>query len=322
MPGTPMSRTRSNLLLLLVALIWGSAFVAQALGMQGVGPLTFTALRFALGAAVIAPWTWREWRALQARGQAPGRRDLAQVGGLGLLLFLGAVMQQVGMLSTSVTNAGFLTALYVPLVPVLAWLMFRQAPHWSVWPAAFGCVAGTWLLAGVGSSTAAPGAMGTPAGGAWLGLNVGDLWVIGSSLPWALHVLLVGRIAHRMQGPLVVATGQFLICSALSLVAGLATEPWSLHGLNLALGAIVYTGVLSVGVGFTLQVIGQRHARPADSAIVLSSETVFAAIFGALFMGDRIDRAGLLGCALILACGLLVQLQPLWRAWRSAAAPR
>jgi drug/metabolite transporter (DMT)-like permease len=293
-----LTRAQCNLLLVFVALIWGSAFVAQALGMRGIGPLTFTGLRFALGAAIVAPFAWREWRGLVAQGRQPKRSDAAHIVALGTLLFLGAAMQQVGILTTTVTNAGFLTALYVPLVPVLAWLAFRQTPHWSAWPAAAGCVYGTWLLTG---------------GGAVPRLAVGDAWVLASSVPWALHVVLVGRAANRLHGALVVATGQFLVCSAWATAAGLATETLTASGLRESLWAIAYTGVLSVGLGFTLQVVAQRHARPADSAIVLSSETVFAALFGAAFMGDRLQRAGLAGCALILGCVLMVQLQPLLR---------
>jgi drug/metabolite transporter (DMT)-like permease len=296
----PMTRARSNLLLVFVALIWGSAFVAQAVAMRTLGPLTFTGLRFALGAAVVAPLAWREWRELTARRRQPRPRDVFHIGALGALLFLGAALQQVGMRWTTVTNAGFLTALYIPLVPVFAWLALRQAPHWTVWPAALGCVAGTWLLTGASPT---------------LALNRGDWWVVASAVPWAVHVLLVGRAANRLHGPMVVATGQFVACAALALVAGLATEPLTADGLRAALGAIAYTGVLSVGIGFTLQVVAQRHARAADSAIVLASETVFAAAFGAAFMGDRLDAAGLGGCALILGCVLVVQLQPLLTTW-------
>jgi drug/metabolite transporter (DMT)-like permease len=113
-----------------------------------------------------------------------------------VLLMLGAVLQQIGITSTTVTNAGFLTALYVPLVPLLAWLILRTPPHWSVWPTSLGCLAGTWLLSGA------------------QGLEpvVGDLWVIASSLFWALHVLFVGRIAERIAAPFLVACGQFLVC--------------------------------------------------------------------------------------------------------------
>jgi drug/metabolite transporter (DMT)-like permease len=289
-----MPRLKANALLLLAALIWGSAFVGQVWGMADLGPLTFTGLRFLLGAAVVAPLAWREWQALTAAGHPPGRAHASGIVLLGCLLCTGVVMQQLGLMSSTVTNAGFLTALYVPLVPLLAWAFQRQAPHWSVWPAAAGCLAGTWLLTGASR----------PA------LQVGDLWLLASALPWAVHVLLVGQVANRLRGAYLLACGQFAVCALIALALGLATEPIQLDGLRRAAGAIAYTGLLSVGVGFTLQVVGQRHARASDAAIVLSSETVFAALFGAVFMGDRLGGAGLAGCALILLGILLVQTAP------------
>ncbi len=295
MTPAPMSRLRANALLLLAALIWGSAFVGQSLGMAGVGPLTFTGVRFVLGALVVLPLAWRERQQLKAAGHAPGRAEARWVGLLGGLLCTGVVMQQIGLMTTSVTNAGFLTALYVPLVPVLAWIFQRQLPHWSVWPAAAGCLLGVWLLTGA-SLTA---------------LSRGDWWVLLSALPWAVHVLLVGQVANKLRGAYLLACGQFLVCAVIAGALGGALEPISAQGLRIAAGAIAYTGVLSVGVGFTLQVIGQRHAHPADAAIILSSETVFAALFGAWFMGDRLTTTGLAGCALILGCILAVQVLPL-----------
>jgi len=303
----PLTRARSNLLLLLVALIWGSAFVAQAIAARHLGTLTFTGLRFALGAAVVAPFAWREWRLLALRGRQPRPRDLAHIAGLGTLLFLGSSMQQAGMLTTTVTNAGFLSALYIPLVPLLGWIVARHLPHWTTWLAAAGCVAGSWLLTGGGSLAA---------------FRTGDWWVIASSLPWAAHVMLVGRAANRLHGAMLVACGQFVACAALALALGLPTEPLAADGLAHALWPIAYAGVLSAGLGFTLQVVAQRHTRPADAAIVLSSETVFTAGFGAVFMGDRLGASGLAGCALILACVLMVQLQPIvWR-WFADIRPK
>lgn len=302
MTGRGLTRLQSGGLLLLAALIWGSAFVGQALGMAGVGPLTFTAVRFVLGALVVLPLAWRERAALQAAGHPVGRGDAGWITLLGLLLCTGVVMQQIGLVSTSVTHAGFLTALYVPLVPLLAWVLLRQLPHWTVWPAALGCLLGTWLLTGASLQQ----------------LSRGDLWVLASTLPWAGHVLLVGRIANRLRGAYAVACGQFTVCALVSGAIGMATEPISLDGLRVAAGAIAYTGVVSVGIGFTLQVIGQRHAHPADAAIILSSETVFAAFFGALFMGDRLGATGLAGAALILGCILAVQVQP-WLAARQVS---
>lgn len=290
-----MTRVQANLLLTLVALIWGSAFVAQSKGMADVGPLLFTGVRFLIGAAVVLPLALMEWRRLGRAGLPLSTLDGTHIVGLGLLMTLGAVMQQIGIQFTSVTNAGFLTAVYVPLVPVLAWLLLRHVAHWSVWPAAAGCLAGAFLLSGAHE----------------LSIALGDLWVLGSAIPWALHVLMVGRWADRMGAPFLVACGQFAVCGALSLVAAFATEPVRWAGIQAAAWPIVYTGVLSVGVAFTAQVVAQRYAHAADAAIILSSETLFAAAFGYLLLGERLNAAGLLGCGLMLACILLVQLMPL-----------
>jgi drug/metabolite transporter (DMT)-like permease len=290
-----MSRIQANLLLTLVALIWGSAFVAQNRGMADVGPLLFTGVRFLIGALVVLPLAVLEWRRLGREGRPLGRLDGWHIAGLGGLMTLGAVMQQVGIQFTSVTNAGFLTAVYVPLVPVLAWLLLGHVAHWSVWPAAAGCLAGAFLLSGAHE----------------LHISLGDLWVTGSAIPWALHVLMVGRWADRMGAPFLVASGQFAVCGVLSLLAAFVMEPVRWAGLQAAAGPIAYTGVLSVGIAFTAQVIAQRYAQAADAAIILSSETLFAAAFGALLLGERLNTSGRIGCGLMLACILLVQLMPL-----------
>jgi drug/metabolite transporter (DMT)-like permease len=289
-----MSRLQANLLLTLVALIWGSAFVAQSQGMANVGPLLFTGVRFLVGSAVVLPLALLEGRRLRAEGRPLSRLDGWHIVGLGGLMTLGAVMQQVGIQFTTVTNAGFLTAIYVPLVPVLAWLLLRQVAHWSVWPAALGCLVGAFLLSGAHE----------------LNVGLGDLWVAGSAIPWAVHVLMVGRWADRMGAPFIVASGQFAVCGLLALAAGFVTEPVRWAGLQAAAGPIVYTGVLSVGVAFTAQVVAQRYAHAADAAIILSSETLFAAAFGALLLGERLSTTGLVGCGLMLAGVLLVQLMP------------
>ena len=292
--NSTLTRWQANALLLLAAAIWGSAFIGQVLGMAGMGPFGFTAVRFALGALVVAPLAWREWRALRRAGHAADRRDAATIALLGTLTCAGVLLQQIGLQSTSVTHAGFLTAIYVPLVPLLGWWLHRRAPHASVWPAVAGCLAGTWLLTGGGLPSA----------------GSGDAWVLASAFPWAVQVLLVGHAANRLRGPFVLACGQFTVCALLSLALAASNETISVDGLRLAAGAIVYTGILSVGLGLTLQVVAQRAAHPAEAAIILSSETVFAALFGAWFFDERLSAQGWAGCALILASILLVELLP------------
>lgn len=296
-----MKRWHANAILLLVALIWGSAFVAQNLAMAHMGPMAFTGVRFLVGAAVVAPLAWREWRYLRGRGLHHTGEDLALVSGLGLLLWLGAALQQIGIKGTTVTNAGFLTALYVPVVPLLAWWRSGRAPHPLLWPASAGCLIGTYLLSGAGSVV----------------FNRGDLWVLASVLPWALHVLFVGEVANRMAAPFLVACGQFLACAMASLAWASVAEPLEWQGLVAAVPAIAYTGILSVGVGFTAQVVAQRFAMPADAAILLSSETLFAALCGYALMGDRLSAAGWTGATLIFGCMLAVQLLAL----RQPASP-
>lgn len=297
-----MTRIQANLLLTLVAVIWGSAFVAQSHAMQVMGPMMFTGIRFLIGALVVLPLIVRERR-------APGARPLTasdgrKIVGLGLLLTIGAALQQIGIQYTSVTNAGFLTALYVPLVPLLGWLLLRHWPHWSVWPGALACLVGAFLLSGAHE----------------LQIGLGDAWVMASALPWAVHVLLIGVVADRMNAPYTVAGGQFLLCGLLGLAGGLLFEPVSWEAIESAAIPLLYTGVLSVGVAFTAQVVAQRYAHAADAAIILSSETLFTAGFGYVLMDDRLSPAGLLGCGLILGAMLLIQLLPMLRVLRPRAA--
>lgn len=264
--------------------------------MKSLGPVAFTGLRFLLGALVILPLAWRDWKKLAARPQKPPQRDFFGVIGLGLLLTVGAIFQQIGITQTTVTNAGFLTALYVALVPLLAYLLMRVRPHWLVWPTALGCLLGTWMLSG----------------GHQLSINVGDLWVIASSFFWALHVLFVGRLAERFKASFFVAAAQFLVCGVLSLTWALCTETFSWQAIYQVRWPIIYAGALSVGFAYTAQVFAQRHTEAADAAIIISAETIFAALFGYWLMGDRLDTLGIIGGALIFGCISVVQLVPLW----------
>ncbi len=292
-----MKRWQADTLLLVVAAVWGVTFAVQSAAMQHIGPLAFTGLRFLVGAAVVAPLAWREWAAGRRQGRRPDGADALRVGGLGLLLCLGAAWQQFGVMATTVTSAGFLTVLYVPAVPILAWALRRQAAGPVIWLSALGCMAGTWLLAGAGR----------------IAMNTGDAWVLASVLPWALHVLWVGEVARRMAAPFAVACGQFLACGVLSLAWAWVSEPLTLSMIAGAAPAIAFAGLLSVGFGFTAQVVAQRHTRAADAAILLSSETLFAALAGFTLAGDRLDASAWAGAALIFACILVVQLAPLLR---------
>lgn len=295
MTSAALSRTSANLLLIAAAAIWGTAFVAQKLGADRMGPLSFTGLRFLLGTLVVLPLARRDFVRMRARLQ---RRHWLGMAVTGLALFAGAALQQVGLRETSATNAGFLTALYVPLVPLIGLVALRIVPHPVVWPAAAASLLGSFLLSG---------GQGQNFG---LSLGVGDMWIVASALFWALQILLLGALAERTGAPVLVSAIQFLVCGLLGVGLGIATEPMTVDGLRQAAPAIAYTGVLSVGLAFTFQAVGQRHTSAAAAALILSSEAVFAAGAGALVLGERLPTPALAGAGLILAAILAVQLVP------------
>lgn len=290
-----MSRFHANLVLLLAAMIWGSAFVAQQIGTGTLGTISFTGARFLVGGLVVLPFALRQCRKVHFEERRFVSTDWLFMALTGSVLFTAASVQQYGILHTSVTNAGFLTALYVPMVPIIGLVLLRRKVHWVVWPASIGCFLGTYILSGAHE----------------VQLQVGDIWVIGSTLFWASHVILVGYIASRTRAPLVVAVFQFFICGFLGLVLGMAVEQPGLADFRGAVLGIGYVGIFSVGMAFTLQVVGQRYTPAADAAIILSSETVFAALAGFLVLNERISLFQLSGALLILVGIVAVELMPM-----------
>lgn len=296
-----MSQVRASLLLLLCAAIWGTTFVAQKTAFlpdaggstERLGALGFTGLRFLLGAALVLPLALREAR---TRATPLSSADRWGVFWCTAVLFAGAITQQIGIIGTSVTNSGFLTALYVPLVPIVAWLLCARPAHWVVWPAAAGSLLGTWLLGGA----------------RFADVTTGDLWVTLSAVFWAFQVTLVGIHAARSGRPLTLAAVQFAGCGGLAVAAAAMFEPLSLTAIRAAAPELLYAGGLSVGVAFTLQVVGQRYTHPATAAIIMSSEAVFAALAGAMVLGESLGLLGLIGAALILASLIAVELVPLF----------
>lgn len=297
-----MRRLHANVLLLIAALIWGVTFSFQQMAMAHIGAAYFTGLRFALGALVLVPlaiWDVRRQHNLAQRTDGPWR--ITRLDALGLVatgsaLFLGAWLQQIGIASTTVANAGFLTALYVPLTPVLALLILRRPPHPVVWPAAAACMAGAYLMAG----------------GALDVMHDGDGWVLAGSVFWACHILLVGAMSMRTGAPFLVSCVQFSVCAVLGLAWGGFAETLTWDGVTGALPMILFAGMFSTAVGFTLQVVGQRHTPPADAAVILSAETIFAALAGAVLLGERLGPLEFAGGGTILMGVLAVELLPLW----------
>ncbi|RCS25528.1 DMT family transporter [Phyllobacterium salinisoli] len=294
-----MPRTRANLVLLLAGAIWGLGFVAQSTAMASIGPLMFIGLRFLLAALTVLPLAIRE--SLQAQKALKSSDHFAFLF-IGFLLFAGIVAQQFGMLTTSVTNAGFLTGLYVVMVPFVGVVLFRHWPHPVIWPCALAALVGIWLLSG----------------GKLDALTAGDWMVILGALFWALQVLFITRSLDRTGRPLTLCLVQFTFCAVVGLLMGLAREGVDWTAIWAAAPEILFTGIFSSGIAFTLQAIGQRYTTAPQAAIFLSSEALFAALFGALLLGERLPPTGLAGCALIFAAMLAVELIPMMRQRRAS----
>ncbi len=280
------SRTlRTDALLLLAAAIWGFAFVAQRAGMAHVGPFTFNAARFGLGALVLLPF-------IGAAARSQFRSTEAWRGGAlaGAVLFAGASLQQWGIVTTTAGKAGFITGLYVIIVPLLGLLEGRRTGR-GTWLGAALAVAGLYLLS------------------VKEGFQVGrgDLLVLGGAVLWAMHVLIIARLTRRHE-PRLIAFQQFAVCGLLSLLAALFVEPGSAAGLGGALLPVLYAGILSTALAFTLQVVAQKRAHPSHAAVLLSFEAVFAVLGGIWLLDETLGLRGLVGCALMLAGMLLSQL--------------
>jgi drug/metabolite transporter (DMT)-like permease len=285
-----LTSRNANLLLLLAAVIWGFAFVAQRVGMRYVGPLTFNGLRFALGAAALAPLLmWR--RKTGPTTSDDGDRSLVLKGGVvaGLVLFMGATLQQYGVVYTTAGKAGFITGLYVVFVPLLGLLVGQKTGRY-VWAGALTAAGGLYLLSAKGM----------------VGIDPGDGLVLLSALFWAAHVLVIGRLSRRV-APVRLAVTQFTVVSILSLIGAVLFETIDPAAVRAAAVPILYAGLLSVAVAYTLQVVAQRRAQPAHAAIILSFESVFAALGGWLVLSEGLSTRGLIGCALMLAGILLAQ---------------
>ena len=288
---------RGSLLLTLGAAVWGAAFVAQRVGMDHMGPFTFTAIRMLLAAAVMLPAIRVNDGLRRKRGETVARCPEQRKAGLicGLFLFVATSFQQIGLVDTGAGKAGFITALYVVLVPVAGWLLFRRQPGWMIWISVGIAVAALYLLC-------------MPAGG--LTVQPGDAMLLGCALCFTGQILAVDRYVSRVDG-LRLSCAEFLVTGVLSLIAALAMEEITWTGIREALIPILYTGLLSSDVGYTLQIIGQRDTNPTVASLIMCLESVFAVLTGALVLGERLSGREAAGCALMFAAVILAQLSPL-----------
>jgi len=290
------------LMLIVTTTIWGFAFVAQKTAMDSMGPLTFAAARYLLGALCIAPLALLEYRA--RRVNLTGRQWL-RVGLVAVAFIMGSLLQQVGLTYTTVTNGGFLTALYVLFVPLLALFVARMPPHPIVWVGVPMALVGVYLLNGANLAA----------------FNLGDGLMILCAGFWAIQVFMLGLLARETGLPIFISVTCFFGCGLVALIGAPIFEAPDLSQLSAGWVEIVYAGILSTAVAFTFQAIGQQQVPPANAAIILSSESLFAAIGGALLLGERLVFVGYIGATLIFVAILVVEVLPMLRRPQPHAMP-
>lgn len=288
-------RLKADLTLFVVALLWGSAFAAQRVAAQLGSVYFFNGARFLLAALVLLPFMVRT---------TAGPHQWRWTSAAGFILFIASALQQAGLMTTSAGNAGFLTAMYVVLVPVVLWVAWREQPSWAALLAVALAAGGAYLLSTAGQ----------------FGVLPGDLLEAAAAIFWAMHVVAFGKYASRYN-PIAFSAGQLLIAGGLSLIGSAA---WGRPSWPLPvplISAIGYTAVFWLGLGYTLQIWGQRHTPPTDAAIILSLESVFAATAGWLLLREGLSAVQALGCLLILSAVVLSQVRR-WSKIKNGQAAR
>ena len=282
---------KSDLILLSTALIWGFAFVAQKEGMEHIGPFTFNTLRFFLGSLSLLPFLYLRRKKHKPAVKNKGSSKLWQAGLIaGIALFLGASFQQIGIKYTSAGNAGFITSLYVIFTPILG-IFIGMIPKTRVWIGAILATIGLYLLTVKGD----------------LSVSQGDLLILICAVFYAVHVHVIGWLSPKFSS-FRLALLQFIIAGILSLIVAPWIEVIRMEELLKAALPLLYVGILSTGLAFTLQIIGQKIALPSHAAIILSFEAVFAAIGGWLLLDENFTNKGIAGSFLMLLGIIIAQI--------------
>jgi drug/metabolite transporter (DMT)-like permease len=283
-------RLKADLTLLLVAFIWGTAFVAQRVAGEMGSVYFFNGVRYLLAALVVLLFAWNARR-------VPGTSLPLQAGQYkwmliaGLFLFIGSALQQAGLVYTTAGNAGFITSLYVVLVPIFLFLFWGEKFHWIAILAVLMAVAGAYLL-----ST-----------GGQFAIKKGDALTLAGALFWSFHVIILGKYASKFEA-LSFSVGQLAVCGIISLVICILREP-AMEFNTAYFFAIAYTAIFSIGLCYTLQIWGQKYTPPADAALLLSLESVFAVLAGWLLLDEQLTGIQILGCVLIFLAVLLSQFK-------------
>lgn len=283
-------KTKNACMLILTAFIWGTAFVAQSVGMDYLGPFTFNGVRNLIGGAALLPCIAFLGRG--NRGNVPGSRKDLIVGGVccGVLLFAASSLQQIGLVYTTAGKSGFITAFYIVIVPVLG-IFLRQKVGWKIWTAVGIALVGLYFLCITEGFS----------------VNMGDFYVFLCALLFSLHILVIDHFAPRVDG-VKMSCIQFFVCGLISLIPMFALETPTISGLLAGWFPLFYAGVLSCGVGYTLQIVGQKNVNPTVASLLLSLESCFSVLAGWIILGERLSVREGMGCVLMFAAIILAQL--------------
>ena len=290
-----MKKSFSMFCALITTFIWGTAFIAQDTGMDNIGPLTFNSSRFFVGFLTILPFAILiEKNKIKKEIKNNTKLFIKYLIFMGVSLFLGTFLQQAALQYTNIANAAFFTVFYVPFVPIILFIIYKEKVHWSIWPSITLCIVGVYLLTDFSDAE----------------IMLGDALVIFCSIFWALHIIFAGKFMQKFDIPVFYAALQAAFVFSLSIFFAFIFEEVILSNILLELSSILYAGALSGGIAFTLQMYAQKNIEEAPAAIIYSLEGVFAAIAGWIILDQFLKFNNIIGCFLILFAVILSQILP------------
>ena len=290
-----MKKSFSMFCALITTFIWGTAFIAQDTGMDNIGPLTFNSSRFFVGFLTILPLAILiEKNKIKKEIKNNTKLFIKYLIFMGVSLFLGTFLQQAALQYTNIANAAFFTVFYVPFVPIILFIIYKEKVHWSIWPSIALCIVGVYLLTDFSDAE----------------IMLGDALVIFCSIFWALHIIFAGKFMQKFDIPVFYAALQAAFVFSLSIFFAFIFEEVILSNILLELSSILYAGALSGGIAFTLQMYAQKNIEEAPAAIIYSLEGVFAAIAGWIILDQFLKFNNIIGCFLILFAVILSQILP------------
>jgi drug/metabolite transporter (DMT)-like permease len=290
-----MNKSASLICALITTFIWGTAFIAQDTGMDNIGPLTFNSSRFFVGFLTILPFAILiEKNKIKKEIEKNSKLFIKYLIFMGVSLFLGTFLQQAALQYTNIANAAFFTVFYVPFVPIILFVIYKEKVHWSIWPSIALCIVGVYLLTDFSDAE----------------IILGDALVIFCSIFWALHIIFAGKFMQNFNIPVFYAALQAAFVFSLSIFFAFLFEEVILSNILLELSSILYAGALSGGIAFTLQMYAQKNIEEAPAAIIYSLEGVFAAIAGWIILDQFLKFNNIIGCFLILFAVILSQILP------------